>query len=71
MTELNPFVKFVILAVCIGIVLSGCVFIGAALACKNGGGTLSGLTCRDVEIIGACEMNDKLYIPQNYDPDID
>lgn len=42
--------------------------LGAWYSCNAGGGTLYGLTCRQVEIIGACkDLEGDIYkVPTNY-----
>lgn len=53
-------VKIAVIGFCLIILLAGMFYFGAYYTCK-GNGELDGLKCKRVEIIGACEIEGKLY----------
>ena len=61
----NPIVRMAILGFAIVLFGFGLFYIGAYAACSQGGGDLVGFQCKNVEVIGACEYQEKLYIPPN------
>lgn len=57
-----------LLGVCIVLLIVSSAFLGAYHSCNKGGGKLlSGFVCADYEVLGACNIGEKVYkLPADY-----
>lgn len=53
--------KIIMFALLFVVILPGVFFSGAATSCVLGGGSLSGVKCKDIDVVSVCEHEGNLY----------